>query len=498
MRNNVIYGSFENKPYIQEIFKKTRLSGLKVHLFSGISEWAEDTYDELFHIIPLFKIDFCMEEMASKNDIKLCVIDSKTIEYFTEAQLYFNRLVDRIELNPSFFRQREAYFIKLITLIYSHLIEKKDDTIVIWREAPHSPPCIVLFFVCKFLGIPFFFPRCLKIDSVVEFINDFRPKHISHVDFSLPKISEDVLFKVKGFNPYHEDDGHFLTRAKIINRERTQLSQSRVKKLKRIARRSQRLTIAFIRGHFARNELYNLSRYQILKFHFKFFIQARNHDRWLELNSIKKIPNAKFVYFPLHFQPEKTTDPDANIFTHQHIALRMLSSALPEGYLILVKEHPRQYLNYENLPELNFRSLNDLEQIKSIEKVQFVCRSIDSEKLIKNSSIVCGLTGSSMWEALLNFTPSLSFCPTWHDACQASPFVETIDQLEGKLKKLFGLSKKDVRVATEQFLQEHEFRYIQTTNMDRAANASAIQNDILADRFVSVVQYLSKTQPLHL
>ena len=40
----------------------------------------------------------------------------------------------------------------------------------------------------------------------------------------------------------------------------------------------------------------------------------------------------------MHYQPERTTDPDANYFTQQYLAIKLLSTALPDGYILYVKD----------------------------------------------------------------------------------------------------------------------------------------------------------------
>lgn len=50
----------------------------------------------------------------------------------------------------------------------------------------------------------------------------------------------------------------------------------------------------------------------------------------------------KFIYVPLHMQPELTTCPLGGQFADQLLMVRMLSAHLPKGYRLYVKEHPDQ------------------------------------------------------------------------------------------------------------------------------------------------------------
>ena len=50
-----------------------------------------------------------------------------------------------------------------------------------------------------------------------------------------------------------------------------------------------------------------------------------------------------FVYVPLHLQPERSTNPLGGVFDEQYLMVGMISSELPSGWRIYVKEHPSQF-----------------------------------------------------------------------------------------------------------------------------------------------------------
>ena len=127
----------------------------------------------------------------------------------------------------------------------------------------------------------------------------------------------------------------------------------------------------------------------------------------------------KYVYAPLHYQPEKTTSPLGGVFVDQILMVETLSYSLPEGWEIYVKEHPRQLsaagtigLNYNNQ-----RYKGYYERLAKLKNVRLVPLSTDSLTLIKNSQAVATVCGTAGWEALLLSKPALVFGYPWYQDC---------------------------------------------------------------------------------
>ena len=134
------------------------------------------------------------------------------------------------------------------------------------------------------------------------------------------------------------------------------------------------------------------------------------------LKNQQDLANEKdFVYYALHFEPERTTNPDGGYFQDQFLALLTLRKIVPKNVLIYVKEHPSQFL-FKKKGSLG-RSPLFYELIKNIEGVRLINLEVDSYKMIKESKFVCTITGTVGLEAALMGNNALVFGDAWYKGC---------------------------------------------------------------------------------
>jgi hypothetical protein len=122
-----------------------------------------------------------------------------------------------------------------------------------------------------------------------------------------------------------------------------------------------------------------------------------------------------FLFFALHYQPERATAPLAGLLGDQILILELLARHLPKGWRILVKEHPWQ-LQPMSRGELS-RPSWFYDEIVAIPGVELVSLSYTSETLIRKARAVVTATGSAGWEALCRGIPVLLFGRSWYASC---------------------------------------------------------------------------------
>lgn len=126
--------------------------------------------------------------------------------------------------------------------------------------------------------------------------------------------------------------------------------------------------------------------------------------RYYKKNSLPydSINKKSFIYFPLHLQPEATTNPMASKFLNQFELSFNIANAIPNDCYLVIKEHPAYWTNLPLRKRINdSRALYDYKLMSNHDKIILADYNIDSELLIKSSLGVISLSGSVIFESFL-------------------------------------------------------------------------------------------------
>lgn len=142
--------------------------------------------------------------------------------------------------------------------------------------------------------------------------------------------------------------------------------------------------------------------------HFIFVIKSI--DNQMKLNEIirfgrniaeTKLPkDIEYFYFPLHYQPEATTQIRAGIYDNQLNLILLILNYLPDNTLLVVKEHPAYWQRKWNTKINSYRSLEFYRTISRNKKILFINHNYSSNGLLENACGVIGLTGTIVLEAI--------------------------------------------------------------------------------------------------
>ena len=122
-----------------------------------------------------------------------------------------------------------------------------------------------------------------------------------------------------------------------------------------------------------------------------------------------------YVYFPLHYEPERTTTPDGAMYRDQLQALALLRSIVPDEVEIIVKEHPSTH-NHRMMGHLGRHPRH----YKALTRIAGLCllpHTIPSNQLLSGCVAVATITGTAALEGAILGKPALYFGNPWYQDC---------------------------------------------------------------------------------
>ena len=145
-------------------------------------------------------------------------------------------------------------------------------------------------------------------------------------------------------------------------------------------------------------------------------LRARNWEGRYKMNlarsfsvsdlQLLELDKNRVIYVPLHLQPEMTSVSLAGHFEEQLFAISYLRSCLPDDWIVLVKENPKQ---------THFQRGDEFFQIlQALPNTYLVKKNISSQKILASSCAVATLTGSAGWEAISVSKKAIVFGNAWY------------------------------------------------------------------------------------
>jgi len=157
--------------------------------------------------------------------------------------------------------------------------------------------------------------------------------------------------------------------------------------------------------------------------------EKKKRKKFLDKNSQYKINQKNpFVYFPMHVEPERSTLLAAPFYTNQIEVIRHIAKSIPIDHTLLVKEHPSQELR-------EWRKISEYKQIIDIPNVKLIHPTVKSDELMKMSSLIISIGGTSAFEAVFYRKPSIVFTDVGYEQLPSVIRVSNIEDLPKKIKE---------------------------------------------------------------
>lgn len=370
---------------------------------------------------------FCWEDVVRGKypfaSEKIAPLDEEIIGQMVECEVVTLKMMDRLEVRfqrQLLYTERKRLYLKHLRF-WHHLISHQKIDLFLISNPPHEIHDYIIYDLCKVKKIPtvFFYPT--KIPSLLFLVDDWQSPAPE-----LKKIYHQLREKYRKVKTERIGLGRKFTafyKAQILRNEEARPFYTRQSYVETHFNRREKSISVYLHKNI--NNFFNKPLVYILTvLHPHYWITKirRLMDRkeigtLVELYEKNAVPpdfSKKYIYFPLQRQPELSTSPLAGAYVEQILIAELLTSLLPQGVLLYVKEHPIQFQLKDG------REREFYEELIKIRKVKLIARSADTFELIRNSLAVATSTGTAGWEALFQGKPVLLF---GHYSYQYAPGV---------------------------------------------------------------------------
>ena len=329
------------------------------------------------------------------------------------------KMIDRLDLYGSYSRiDREAVFNKLAIFYLQKINKAKPDALIV-AEAPHSHAQYLMYEICLYLRI-----KVAKFNTwmpvpllyLQDMVSGKRQKRMIPFDEDLKisiqdelKTYFDGLLSIEKSVNYEVD---YIRKQRLANRRFVKFYSFLKFEAFNLAREALGQLKRYYDGNYYPVNPYRLgllTRQKIKTRRQKNLINQfnKNVDR-LEFKN-------KFVYFALHYEPERTTNPDGFQYHDQLIALLELRNFLPKKIDIIVKEHPSQFF----MSDKGSRGRSPLfyNITKNLRGVKLADVTQNSVALLKKSEFIATISGNVALEAAVLGKKAIIFGDSWFNGC---------------------------------------------------------------------------------
>jgi hypothetical protein len=358
---------------------------------------------------------------------------------FAGYELQAIKMMDRMDSDQHSFSfiERQRHFRNLIRKWFSIINIIKPD-LVISAVVPHRVYDYVLFLVCKHKRIPFisfkntaFTGRIISLTGIYDIEPITNEEYLrikgtySNSDI-INKLPVDIRkeYEIVVNKDYCDAEPSYMKRHVISNKNDASLVGITKKFILRIIDNQQKFLGS--KGYLVqgiptylkrRNSSIENSNAPII-WHVLRKIKNNSFKKNLKKYYEKNVENPnyedKYIFLPLHYQPEMTSNPSGDIFVDQMLCIDILTKGIPTNYKIYVKEHKAQF--YSHTEGHTSRNKDFYDDLLKYPNVKLVPLEEDVFKLITNSIAVATVTGTAGWEAIVRKKPVIIFGLSWYEA----------------------------------------------------------------------------------
>lgn len=367
--------------------------------------------------------------------MEMIPLDSNILLKYSHYEKIALKMMDRMDATAYSFNYSERLELYYDFLGYwINVINTLDVDYVVFSESPHALFQYILYAVCKEEEVKVlrFTPTHIEGLTFLSYDIEGSPNYLKEVIASNPKatpLAQDYLAKNRGEYskalPYYMKDinqkSSFLATVKKVGGKLQRFVSSQTvtayKKSSDVALSDVKIT------------KYNFFLYKLKGISFKKRLKKSYENLAVEADLTKP-----YIYVALHYQPEKTTSPEGDIFVEQWLMVQMLAHLAPNGWSVYVKEHNSQFA--ERLYGEQGRTHDFYQRLAGFENVKLIVNETSSFDLIDGAKAVATVTGTVGLESVIRSVPVLSFGHAWYSLSEGVFNVKNRDEIMAVLRKI--------------------------------------------------------------
>jgi len=169
----------------------------------------------------------------------------------------------------------------------------------------------------------------------------------------------------------------------------------------------------------------------------KRFINRRfsHHELIKNTYDFKKFKDKKYLFYPLHLHPETSTLVWGRWINNQYEILKLIARALPDEYVLLVKEHKVAAGRHRR---------GFYESISNLPNTFFIHHETNAHEIILAAKAVVTIAGTAGFEALCHNKPVLLFGDVDYKCMQNVIQCNDLSRMKEYVKNAISLKPEDI------------------------------------------------------
>ena len=411
------------------------------------------------------------------------ILGSDLLKYL-EKNCYsnFSGQLDRLSIEILSQDKKEKLFKRYIIKILN-ILKTNNISVVFFQTTPHLAFDFLLYHIANFKGIKTLIFFRTFYENLILVSEDYRVNKFKPLLNTNPYIknSEDLL-NTNSSIWYNLGKKLNLKNKQNIFKGFISFIILLIKKTKYIIYNKQINSFHFLNG--------KINIFYFIYLHFKHLVKTMLlKKKYIKNCKNFELKNEKYVFFAMHNQPEKTTNPEGEEFDNNFKAINFLRKIVDINIKILVKEHPKQLNIFSgDVRQLNFRDSSLYSEILKLQNVFFIPTNTDPKELINNSILNCTISGSVAWESALQNKPAITFGNTWHSDCVATPVISReIDIAIEQLRNLTNMSESHIKMEVKTFLKTISNKFFNTTISDFEIENTNTEKKIIQNQMKNLI-----------